>query len=116
MHSIASARRHGRGRPRIAGAEDWREVDEQSAATGVGRHIAPGPARPRSRRPDVAGTQRVGLSRQKLRAAFADMHRELYDLWTVGETVIVRLALQGTPYWPPPRPAGQGGRFWAGTP
>jgi hypothetical protein len=29
-------------------------------------------------------------------AAFADMHRELYDLWTVGDTVIVRLALQGT--------------------
>jgi len=28
--------------------------------------------------------------------AFADMHRELYDLWTVGNTVIVRLALQGT--------------------
>jgi ketosteroid isomerase-like protein len=28
--------------------------------------------------------------------AFADMHRELYDLWPVGNTVIVRLALQGT--------------------
>jgi hypothetical protein len=28
--------------------------------------------------------------------AFADMHRELFDLWTVGDdTVIVRLALQG---------------------
>jgi ketosteroid isomerase-like protein len=25
--------------------------------------------------------------------AFADMHRELYDLWTVGNTVFVRLAL-----------------------
>lgn len=43
----------------------------------------------------------MGLSRQKLRAAFADMHRELYDLWTVGETVIVRLALQGTHTAPP---------------
>jgi ketosteroid isomerase-like protein len=30
-------------------------------------------------------------------AAFADMHRELYDLWTVGgDTVIVRLAVRGT--------------------
>ena len=28
--------------------------------------------------------------------AFADMHRELYDLWTMGDTVVVRLALQGT--------------------
>ena len=28
--------------------------------------------------------------------AFADMHRELYDVWTVGNPVIVRLALQGT--------------------
>jgi ketosteroid isomerase-like protein len=28
--------------------------------------------------------------------AFGDMHRELYDLWTVSNTVIVRLALQGT--------------------
>jgi ketosteroid isomerase-like protein len=30
-------------------------------------------------------------------AAFADMHRELYDVWVVDDdTVIVRLALQGT--------------------
>lgn len=30
--------------------------------------------------------------------AFHDMHRELYDFWTVGNTVFVRLALQGTHY------------------
>ncbi len=29
-------------------------------------------------------------------AAFNDMHRELYNFWTVGNTVLVRLALQGT--------------------
>ena len=28
--------------------------------------------------------------------AFPDMHRELYNFWTVGNTVFVRLALQGT--------------------
>jgi ketosteroid isomerase-like protein len=38
--------------------------------------------------------------------AFADMHRELYDLWTVGETVIVRLALQGTHTGPLETPLG----------
>jgi ketosteroid isomerase-like protein len=40
-------------------------------------------------------------------AAFADMHRELYDVWTVGEdTVIVRLALQGTHTGPLALPFG----------
>jgi hypothetical protein len=34
------------------------------------------------------------------------MHRELYDLWTVGETVIVRLALQGTHTGPLETPLG----------
>jgi ketosteroid isomerase-like protein len=38
--------------------------------------------------------------------AFADMHRELYDLWTVGNTVIVRLALQGTHTGPLATPFG----------
>lgn len=38
--------------------------------------------------------------------AFADMHRELYDLWTVGDTVIVRLALQGTHTGPLETPFG----------
>jgi ketosteroid isomerase-like protein len=38
--------------------------------------------------------------------AFADMHRELYDLWTVGDTVIVRLALQGTHSGPLETPFG----------
>jgi steroid delta-isomerase-like uncharacterized protein len=38
--------------------------------------------------------------------AFADMHREVYDLWTVGNTVIVRLALQGTHTGPLETPFG----------
>jgi ketosteroid isomerase-like protein len=38
--------------------------------------------------------------------AFADMHRELYDLWTIGNTVIVRLALQGTHTGPLATPFG----------
>ncbi len=39
--------------------------------------------------------------------AFADMHRELYDVWTVGDdTVIVRLALQGTHTGPLTLPFG----------
>jgi hypothetical protein len=40
-------------------------------------------------------------------AAFGDMHRELYDLWTMGDdTVIVRLALQGTHSGPLATPFG----------
>lgn len=39
-------------------------------------------------------------------AAFGDMHRELYNFWTVGETVIVRLALQGTHTGPLATPFG----------
>ena len=38
--------------------------------------------------------------------AFADMHRELYDLWTMGDTVVVRLALQGTHSGPLEMPFG----------
>jgi ketosteroid isomerase-like protein len=38
--------------------------------------------------------------------AFADMHRELYDFWTVGNTVFVRLALQGTHTGPLQTPFG----------
>lgn len=38
--------------------------------------------------------------------AFSDMHRELYDLWTIGDTVIVRLALQGTHTGPLETPFG----------
>jgi predicted ester cyclase len=38
--------------------------------------------------------------------AFADMHRELYDFWTVGNTVLVRLALQGTHTGPLRTPFG----------
>jgi hypothetical protein len=39
-------------------------------------------------------------------AAFADMHRELYNFWTVGNTVLVRLALQGTHTGPLETPFG----------
>jgi ketosteroid isomerase-like protein len=39
-------------------------------------------------------------------AAFADMHRELYDFWPVGNTVFVRLALQGTHTGPLQTPFG----------
>jgi hypothetical protein len=38
--------------------------------------------------------------------AFGDMHRELYNVWTVGSTVIVRLALQGTHTGPLRTPFG----------
>ena len=38
--------------------------------------------------------------------AFADMHRELDTVWTVGNTVIVRLALQGTHNGPLETPFG----------
>jgi steroid delta-isomerase-like uncharacterized protein len=38
--------------------------------------------------------------------AFTDMHRELYDFWTHGNTVIVRLALQGTHNGPLATPFG----------
>ena len=38
--------------------------------------------------------------------AFADMHRELYNLSVIGDTVIVRLALQGTHTGPLETPFG----------
>jgi ketosteroid isomerase-like protein len=38
--------------------------------------------------------------------AFGDMHRELYNMWTLGDTVIVRLALQGTHTGPLATPFG----------
>jgi ketosteroid isomerase-like protein len=38
--------------------------------------------------------------------AFADMHRALYDFWAVGNTVFVRLALQGTHTGPLETPFG----------
>jgi ketosteroid isomerase-like protein len=39
-------------------------------------------------------------------AAFRDMHRDLYKFWTVGNTVLVRLALQGTHTGPLETPFG----------
>jgi acetyl esterase/lipase/ketosteroid isomerase-like protein len=43
---------------------------------------------------------------KKYHTAFADMHRELYDVWSVGNTVFVRLALQGTQTGPLETPSG----------
>lgn len=43
---------------------------------------------------------------RKYHTAFADMHRELYDFWSVGNTVFVRLALQGTQTGPLETPSG----------
>jgi hypothetical protein len=37
---------------------------------------------------------------------FNEMHRELYDMWTIENTVIVRLALQGTHTGPLATPFG----------
>jgi hypothetical protein len=47
--------------------------------------------------------------------AFADIHGEIYDMWTVGDTVLVRLALQGTHTGPLETPFGtipQRARGW----
>jgi acetyl esterase/lipase/ketosteroid isomerase-like protein len=43
---------------------------------------------------------------RKYHTAFADVHRELYDVWSVGNTVFVRLALQGTQTGPLETPSG----------
>lgn len=43
---------------------------------------------------------------RQYKTAFADMHRELYNFWTVGNTVLVRLALQGTHTGPLRTPFG----------
>lgn len=42
------------------------------------------------------GPGELGKTVEVYATAFPDMHRELYDFWTDGNTVIVRLALQGT--------------------
>jgi ketosteroid isomerase-like protein len=39
-------------------------------------------------------------------AGFADMHRELYRIWIIDDTVVVRLALQGTHTGPLEMPFG----------
>jgi ketosteroid isomerase-like protein len=43
---------------------------------------------------------------RQYKTAFGDMHRELYNLWHVGNTVFVRLALQGTHTGPLRTPFG----------
>jgi steroid delta-isomerase-like uncharacterized protein len=42
------------------------------------------------------GPDELGKTVEVYAAAFPDMHRELYDFWVDGNTVVVRLALQGT--------------------
>ncbi|HET6294268.1 MAG TPA: nuclear transport factor 2 family protein [Kribbella sp.] len=42
------------------------------------------------------GPDELGKTVEVYATAFPDMHRELYDFWVDGNTVIVRLALQGT--------------------
>jgi steroid delta-isomerase-like uncharacterized protein len=52
------------------------------------------------------GPDELGKTVEVYAAAFPDMHRELYDFWTDGNTVIVRLALQGTQTGPLVTPFG----------
>jgi ketosteroid isomerase-like protein len=52
------------------------------------------------------GPKEWGFPVRNYGTAFADMHRELYDFLTVGNTVFVRLALQGTHTGPLQTPFG----------
>lgn len=52
------------------------------------------------------GPSELGKTVEVYGTAFPDMHRELYDFWTDGNTVIVRLALQGTHNGPLATPFG----------
>ncbi len=52
------------------------------------------------------GPTGLGKTVEVYAKAFPDMHRELYRVFTVGDTVIVELALQGTHKGPLPMPAG----------
>ena len=42
------------------------------------------------------GPQGLGATVATYAKAFPDMHREIYRTWTLGDTVFVQLALQGT--------------------
>ena len=50
--------------------------------------------------------QEIGKTVEVYAKAFPDMHRELYRFFTVGDTVIVELALQGTHKGPLALPMG----------
>jgi len=52
------------------------------------------------------GAMGVGKTVEVYSKAFPDMHRELYRFFTVGDVVIVELALQGTHKGPLPTPMG----------
>jgi ketosteroid isomerase-like protein len=52
------------------------------------------------------GPTGLGKTVEVYAEAFPDMHRELYRLFSVGDVVIVELALQGTHKGPLPTPMG----------
>jgi ketosteroid isomerase-like protein len=52
------------------------------------------------------GPMGLGKTVEVYAKAFPDMHRELFRFFSVGDTVIVELALQGTHKGPLPGPAG----------
>ena len=52
------------------------------------------------------GPNGLGYTVEKFARAFPDMHRELYRFFTVGDVVIVELALQGTHKGPLELPEG----------
>ena len=52
------------------------------------------------------GPSEVGKPVENYGTAFSDMHRELYRFFSVGDVVVVELALQGTHKGPLPTPMG----------
>src|SRR5882724_3502102 len=52
------------------------------------------------------GPKELGRTVEIYAKAFPDMHRELYRFFSVGDTVVVELALQGTHKGPLPTPMG----------
>ena len=52
------------------------------------------------------GPSGLGKTVEVYAAAFPDMHREIYRMFTVGDVVVVELALQGTHAGPLPTPMG----------
>ena len=52
------------------------------------------------------GTTGLGKTVEVYAKAFPDMHRELYRVFSIGDVVVVELALQGTHKGPLPTPMG----------
>jgi ketosteroid isomerase-like protein len=52
------------------------------------------------------GPNELGKTVEIYTKAFPDMHRELYQFYVTGDTVVVELALQGTHKGPPALPSG----------